>query len=285
MHQTALAGSWSAAGDASTLGRHDATTMTWVVGRAIPFGYSVALSDIRVTLADGSEVDCLQKIYPVGPHIALGFAGSVPIGFAMVERLRQLLAGLEPNMAWEPDVVAEWWPEDAREVFQAFGAETRSHGCHLLMAGAHPNRNNGDSHWALSYIHRFRSPDFLSKLAGGDEIVSVGSGSGVAEYSEALRRLGDGFEFLQLEVIGPGMSAFGLMESVSHAIQINPTPGISRHLHVCIAARNEIRLGRNDGGFFGGEGGGLLMPPVAQSLDELSQLLGARGQALSDATC
>ena len=61
--------------------------MTWIVGRSIPFGYSVALSDIRVTL-DGREIDCLQKIYPVGPFIAMGFAGSVPIGFAMIDRMR-----------------------------------------------------------------------------------------------------------------------------------------------------------------------------------------------------
>src|SRR6266508_1806553 len=85
--------------------------MTWIVGRALPWGCAAALSDIRVTLADRSEVDCLQKIYPVGRFIALGFAGSVAIGFGMVGRLRQLLGTVKPGEAWEPDVVAEWWPE------------------------------------------------------------------------------------------------------------------------------------------------------------------------------
>jgi hypothetical protein len=82
--------------------------MTWIVGRIIPFGYAVALSDIRVTLRDDSEVDCLQKIYAVGPFIALGFAGSVAIGFSIVNRLRQLLGPTPPDMAWEPDIVAQW---------------------------------------------------------------------------------------------------------------------------------------------------------------------------------
>ena len=41
------------------------------------FGYGFGISDVRVTLADGSEVDCLQKIYPIGRHVAAGFAGSV----------------------------------------------------------------------------------------------------------------------------------------------------------------------------------------------------------------
>jgi hypothetical protein len=45
------------------------------------FGYGFGLSDIRVTLGDGSEVDCLQKIYPVARWVAAGFSGSVKIGF------------------------------------------------------------------------------------------------------------------------------------------------------------------------------------------------------------
>jgi hypothetical protein len=36
------------------------------------WGYSIGISDIRVTLADGSEHDCLQKIYPIAQSITLG---------------------------------------------------------------------------------------------------------------------------------------------------------------------------------------------------------------------
>ena len=54
------------------------------------FGFAVGISDIRVTTPN-EERDCLQKIYAVGPGVALGFAGSVAIGFAMVDRLRAKL--------------------------------------------------------------------------------------------------------------------------------------------------------------------------------------------------
>lgn len=38
--------------------------MTWIVGMPTLFGYSIGISDIRVTVNDHSEYDCLQKIYP-----------------------------------------------------------------------------------------------------------------------------------------------------------------------------------------------------------------------------
>jgi hypothetical protein len=61
------------------------------------WGYSIGISDIRVTLADGSERDCLQKIHPVAQSIALGFAGSVAIGFRMVSTMRYWLQCDEPD--------------------------------------------------------------------------------------------------------------------------------------------------------------------------------------------
>src|SRR6266508_493814 len=243
--------------------------MTWIVGRALPWGCAAALSDIRVTLADRSEVDCLQKIYPVGRFIALGFAGSVAIGFGMVGRLRQLLGTVKPGEAWEPDVVAEWWPEDARKVFAAFPEGEQSLGCHLLMAGA-------------------------------DEIGSSGSGEVFAEYSQALRKLDErhGFEFLQLEVGQPGGSAIGLLRLISQAVEATPKLGISHHMHVCVARRGEILFGNNNARrgeiLFGnnnlhyiGESSGedIIMPPVAQSYAELGQMLRDRGKALALAMC
>ena len=264
--------------------------MTWIVGRTIPFGYSVALSDIRVTLGDGREVDCLQKIYPVGPFIAMGFAGSVSIGFAMIERARQLMNPLETGMAWEPDVVAEWWPSDAREVFAAMSSEAQENGCHLLMIGAHPSKNNGDSSWAMSYVFRFRSPNFEATSTRADEVVSIGSGEGVTEYMNALERMGgiseEAFQFLQLEQIRPGGSAWGLMQSISHVVESTPTPGISHHLHVCLALRGEIRLSTNNRETIGGDTStDVVMPPVATTMEQLIVMLNLSAEAAADARC
>jgi hypothetical protein len=86
--------------------------MTWIVGTPYGFGYGIGISDVRVTLGDHSEHDCLQKIYPVGRFIAMGFAGSVRIGFAMIETLRTFLYNEDQSLAYDPTAVAQWWPGD-----------------------------------------------------------------------------------------------------------------------------------------------------------------------------
>src|ERR1700722_10946377 len=70
--------------------------MTWVVEVPVPFGYSIGCADIRVTFSDGTEKDCLQKIYQVGPVVCAAFAGSIRIGFAL-QRISQLLNNVEPG--------------------------------------------------------------------------------------------------------------------------------------------------------------------------------------------
>jgi len=66
--------------------------MTWVIGGFTIFGYGVMISDICVTWKDGGyKKDCLQKIYPLGNYIFRGFAGSVELGFMMLQDLRNFL--------------------------------------------------------------------------------------------------------------------------------------------------------------------------------------------------
>src|SRR6266511_2331168 len=115
--------------------------MTWIVGRAVPWGCAAALSDIRVTLADRSEVDCLQKIYPVGRFIALGFAGSVAIGFGMVGRLRQLLGTVKPGEACEPEQWGRVLGHSVRLPIQVAGLCSPIGGC---------GRNRFDRLWRSS---------------------------------------------------------------------------------------------------------------------------------------
>lgn len=91
--------------------------MTWIVGAPTIFGYGFGISDVRVTFGDGTERDCLQKVHQVGQFIAGGFAGSVRIGFAMLETLAALLHTDNKESAWDPKAVAEWWPQDARDIF------------------------------------------------------------------------------------------------------------------------------------------------------------------------
>jgi len=70
------------------------------------FGYGFGLSDIRVTLGNGTEVDCLQKIYPVARWVAAGFSGSVQIGFALIDSLSRWGNAIEEPYAMVPAVLA-----------------------------------------------------------------------------------------------------------------------------------------------------------------------------------
>ena len=85
--------------------------MTWVIGAAsLLGGYGVMVSDTQVTFSDGRTVELVRKSYGVGPSFAGGFAGSVQIGFCLLESISRFLvlpAQAPTNSAWDPIYVAE----------------------------------------------------------------------------------------------------------------------------------------------------------------------------------
>ena len=103
--------------------------MTWIVGTLTMFGYRIGISDIRVTLADGLERNCLQNIYPIFQWIALGFACSVAIGFAMVSTMRRWLDCDKPDHAWKRLETVELWPQIAKNIFAAAPSEEQAGQC------------------------------------------------------------------------------------------------------------------------------------------------------------
>src|SRR5262245_1059289 len=138
--------------------------MTWIVGTVQPFGFSILVSDICVTFTDcfGRELycDCLQKIYPLGRFSLGGFAGSVDIGF-------QILDGLSLEFAKAPDstqnvqrLAYTWAPRLIRRCFRAAPEQEQSLGCEIILASAHPTKNRGDAPWPWTDIHTFSSPKF-----------------------------------------------------------------------------------------------------------------------------
>jgi len=141
-------------------------------------GYAVGISDIRVTFSDGSERDCLQKIYPIARFIAAGFAGSVRIGFEMLNGLAFQLRGAPENMAFFPQEVADCLTPLARDVFQSFPPEERALHSHLMLLGAHPTVDVGIPGVARCSVHILRSPEFVPAISRIGEVVSIGSGSG-----------------------------------------------------------------------------------------------------------
>jgi len=286
--------------------------VTWVVGMPTTLGYSLGISDVRVTVGK-SEFDCLQKIYEVGPFLALGFAGSVRIGFAMVDRLKELLEGPEDS-AWDPLAVAEWWPADAREFFDGFPAKDQVDQCHLMLISADPQRTAGEAPWGMSYVHVFRSPHFIAETVRPSGIVSIGSGSQYPACRAAVEQIiaeNDDSANLTLTESGvPGNIATVLGFRLTEILQQAQPAGISAHLNYCWAYPGSVIIGSNDHSRFGPQwtmmsaGSGILgakeqqppraafpaggtaftMPALATSWVELEKMLKDRGVGVRQCT-
>jgi hypothetical protein len=209
---------------------------------------------VRVTLADDKELDCLQKIYPVGQFVAAGFAGSVRIGFAMIETLTNLLSDAGPDRAWDPQAICEWWQQDARDVFNPFPPNERSLRSELLMVATHPTENNGPGTRAYGYI--FRSPQFIPEPILIHKIGAIGSGNGVIECKSAVDKISNDHDALFSVMKGEegtpgGMGTRFGFQLTSILKKIRPS-GVSAHLHYCWVYRGQVIIRANDHSSIGG---------------------------------
>lgn len=230
--------------------------MTWIVGMPGMFGYGIGISDIRVTLSNGTERDCLQKIYKVGDFIAAGFAGSVAIGFGMIDRLRELLLSDDPTRAWDPKAIADWWPEDAREVFNSFPDEERNLASHVILIGAHPSEHNGNPNWPTNYVFIFRSPDFEAIPVTPPALGAIGCGSQFGPCRAAVESLSTDhetrFNLMRGEQGCSGGMGTMLGFTLTRTLQETRPRGVSPYLHCCwvyrgkvvIAPHNYSKIGR-----------------------------------------
>lgn len=216
--------------------------MTWVIGRAGPFGHAIGLSDVRVTLSDGSEHDCLQKVYLVGSQLGLGFAGSVAIGMKIATQLSNGLYVPDRKGIWDPLFVANNLPADTKEIFNRFPQEEKDRGCELILLSVHPTWNDGVAPWAKCFVHRFFAPEFEPIEAPQAKIVSIGSGSGIEPYVDALANFTQDMEVFKLETGFPGGSGIGLMSSISALLNKIPSPGISQFLQIVLVGRDKVRI-------------------------------------------
>lgn len=151
------------------------------------------VSDICVSwrLANGGykRRDCLQKIYPMGPDIIAGFSGSVKIGFALLQSLRDFLRLPEskPDFGWKPDWVAHNWPEEAQRVFDGFPSGVQRQRASVIFIGAHPT-DDGMPGRPRTYAVRMTSPEFEPDVRSNpNAILSIGMGAGVRTCKEAIQ--------------------------------------------------------------------------------------------------
>lgn len=262
--------------------------MTWVVGASTAFGYGVVASDICVTFADGTQRDMLQKAYPVGRFIVAGFAGSVRIGFELLNDLQQFLVVPKEaprDGAWQPEWVAENWYPRARAVFDAAPTEERDCGSEILLVGAHPTEDVMAGKLGRTYVATFRFPEFEPVVTTGHSVQSIGSGAD--RYVKFLKEFGDFYgEHLQAEVGNPGGWGGMLGFFMGHDVGQSPSPGVSRHIQTFVVRRGEIRHGTTDHKVTDEKGTvEVSMPPVARGYPEFERMLQQLAKSPVAATC
>ena len=251
--------------------------MTWIVGVPVPFGYSIGCADIRVTFRDGIEKDCLQKIYQVGPVVCAAFAGSVRIGFELLSRITHLLRENDPGMAWDLDEVAKWWPQDAREVWRTMPQYEQRLRSEFMLFGAHPNQGNP---WPKPCVYTFSSPAFEAVPTTGPlAACSLGKGAGIRTYCDPLKTLWEDESLVRLEAGSPGGIARGMTNLITDKLLALPISGISPHMHVLLAFRDEVKAMKNDRQYFKKDRSlelepVLVMPEVVTSYSALQRACG-----------
>lgn len=265
--------------------------MTWVIGGSTVFGYGALISDIRVTFSDGSEADLIQKAYPISNFVAAGFAGSVQMGFLLLNDLSEFTK-LAPEAlkthAWEPSWIADKWPIRAKTVFQ-----TASHGrkevvAQFLIVCASPNEGTVlDA--KIAFIKLDSRTDFIPEIFDSpNNLCSIGSGTDIPGYMNALRPAFDlKSGFFQAEVGNEGGwgQLFGF--SVTRAINSNPVNGISNHLHGHIVKRGGIYQFNNDEKIHKPDGTvvEIKMPTVAQNYSEFLKMASSYSSEVEGAVC
>jgi len=247
-------------------------------------------SDIRVTFSDGTNHDILQKAYPITNFIAAGFAGSVRIGFCLLQSLAEstwLPDEAQSTQAWDPVWVAERWSGTARRIFDAAPSQERALGSQFLMLGASPTE--GPEFGSRMFLVRFAAPDFRPGIMGRVIMsCSIGTGSGVEEYKRSIKpllRLTSGIN--RAEVMNPNGWAQELAFSISRAVNWHPKDGISSHFHAVVVRRGSLSTWNNDETIHHADGSvvEVRMPPVAYSYEEFLALAEKYRSEASCATC
>jgi len=234
-------------------------------------------SDICVTLGDGSVRDCLRKSYPVGRFIIAGFAGSVRIGFTLLDDLLDYLRMPEEDAdkCWDPAGVAADWAADAAAIFAAQPEHQRKLGSEILLLGIDPD--DRAIRGGVPVLSVLRAPTFVPDTQrGGGKVMAIGSGVNQTEVMERLRKAIRDPRLMQTEVMNSGGFGRTIADDVTYCLFQGAPKGVSRHLHVSLAGLDQGSVHPNNLITLSEDGEPetvLQMPPVAESWAQLCQML------------
>ena len=252
------------------------------------------ISDVRITFSDGTEKDMLRKVYPVGPWMLAGFAGSVRIGMTLIDNLKQSLSDTIPRdgpegygFVFNPDAVAQEWGPRAAEIFAAMPAEEQAAGSQILLVGVNnppPETPLPPNSQQLPYVHiiKFSWPNFEPQPANERWTAEhIGSGADIERFVESIRglfRMENGT--LNVEMAPGGWGSL-LGHCVGRLVRENPVNGISAHTNIdtchlgrMFKANNNERIFPPDGTVINFE-----MPPIAENYDQFLAMCGQAGIA------
>src|ERR1700722_8624081 len=128
------------------------------------------------------DVGCRWSIHT---RIAVGFAGSVQIGFSMLDHIRIWLKDAPENTAWIPEETAEIFPEVARTVWSGSEPNEQALCSHLMLLAAHPTLDTLPG-MSRCFAYIFRSPAFVREEIQRGKVESIRSGRFVESYKQSL---------------------------------------------------------------------------------------------------
>lgn len=262
--------------------------MTWVIATSLHFPiYGCLFSDVQVTLHDGTTRDVLRKAYPLDPNAAAGFAGSVQIGFALLESLRALLLSTDAAAVHDKgrgSWVAKHWPVIASRVFASSPAEERRLGAEVIAAfvadytyiGKRSARPN-------FYAFKAKAPHFKPMIVTAPfKPLSIGSGADIPHFMRAIHGLTDWKSTAAQAEIRQrfGWASFAAF-SLSVTSEDSPVHGVSEHFNALAfdtVGYREFNSSRRVH-LPDREPVPKRMPPLASSFTEFANLIGSAADA------
>jgi len=268
--------------------------LTWVIG--VPtIGCGLLLGDIAVTDAATGQIEPygLMKVHPLGNRAAVGFAGSVMIALELLPELQSF--GASVSEAELLSALPHWVAGITRTYESRFPPSARALGLAMLVLAAQESRTDAGSLMGFSTVRgcRLTFPQTSGERPSAVELphgkaASIGSGSQQHVYAARLDVAIGGslihtFENLAIGSAPYANFAYAKLAAlrITETLQADPHHGISEQLIICVLGGpvrvfidNQLPLD-SDGKLQ--PGAPAAFPPIAHSLDELSQLRGQHG--------
>lgn len=144
-----------------------------------------------------------------------------------------------------------------------------------MIVGVSPTADLGVPGWVRPTVAIMQAPDFFPHILLLNQVHAIGSGSGVEIYVQELETLQRNQRTLwQGEIRSQGGFGRTLLHFLSQTVADHPTPGVSRHLHLCLVRRHQITLMNSDHTIYPLDGPPIevRMPGVARTWAEFAKI-------------